>query len=120
MKDPKQLLQAIVKAADEKHADDIVALDLAEVSLLADYFVILSGATDRQLQAIVDNVEDAAAVAGYPDVRIEGKKGSQWLLMDFGDVVVHAFLPEAREFYNLEKLWAQAPLVDVSAWVDAE
>lgn len=114
---PKELLEVIVRAGDDKRAEDIVALDMDGVSLLADYFVIMSGSSERQVQAIVNGIDDKAAEAGAKQPRIEGKKGSRWMLMDFGDVVVHVFLPEEREFYNLEKLWSQAPLVDVADWL---
>ncbi|WP_179395668.1 ribosome silencing factor [Lacticaseibacillus absianus] len=115
--DAQTLLELAVRTADDKRADDIVALDMRDVSLLADYFVIMNGGSDRQVQALVDAIEDKVEEAGGPTPRIEGKKGSRWMLMDFGDVVVHIFVPEERAFYNLEKLWAQAPLVDVSAWL---
>lgn len=115
--DKIQLLETIVKAADDKRAEDIVALDMEGVSLLADYFVIMNGNSERQVQAIVDGVEDAVMAAGGNQPRIEGKKGSRWMLMDFNDIVVHVFVPEEREFYNLEKLWSDAPLVDVQQWV---
>lgn len=108
-----------VKAADEKRAEDIVALDMREVSLLADYFVIMTGNSDRQVQAIVDAIDDKTAEAGANQPRIEGKKGSKWMLMDFGDIVIHVFTPEEREFYNLEKLWSKAPLVDLNDWIKA-
>ncbi|WP_225047829.1 ribosome silencing factor [Lacticaseibacillus kribbianus] len=113
----EELLEIAVRAADDKRATDIVALDMKEVSLLADYFLLMNGGTVRQVQAIVDAIEDKVAEAGGPAVRIEGKKDSNWILMDFGDVVVDVFVPEARAFYNLEKLWTQAPLVDLTAWL---
>lgn len=115
----EDLLAVVVKAADDKRATDIVALDMSGVSLLADYFVIMSGSSERQVQAIVEAIDDKAAEAGAKNPRIEGKKDSKWLLMDFGDVVVHVFVPEEREFYNLEKLWSQAKDVDIAAWVEA-
>lgn len=115
--DKNQLLETIVKAADDKRAEDIVALDMAGVSLLADYFVIMNGNSERQVQAIVEGIEDTVMAAGGNQPRIEGQKGSRWLLMDFNDIVVHVFVPEEREFYNLEKLWSDAPLVDVQQWV---
>ena len=114
---PKQLLETIVKAADDKRAEDIVALNMNGVSLLADYFVIMNGNSERQVMAIVDAVEDAVLAAGGNQPRIEGKKGSRWMLMDFHDVVVHVFVPEERAFYNLEKLWADAPIETVDQWL---
>jgi len=113
------MLETAIKAADDKRAEDIVALDMREVSLLADYFVIMSANSERQAKAIVDEIEDKLDEAGVTVRRIEGEKNSQWWLMDYGDIVVHVFLPEAREFYNLEKLWSDAPLVDVEGWIEA-
>ena len=115
----EELLELVVKAADEKRAEDIVALDMRGVSLLADYFVIMSGTSDRQVQAIVDEIEEKEEAAGVEIRRIEGQKGSKWMLIDLNDVVVHVFMPEERQFYNLEKLWQDAPLVKVDQWVEA-
>ncbi|WDF83553.1 ribosome silencing factor [Lacticaseibacillus pabuli] len=113
----KELLEVVVRAADEKRAEDIVALDMHEVSLLADYFIVASGSSERQVQAIVDNIDDKVEEAGGTVKSIEGKKGSKWILMDLGDVVVHVFTPEERSNYNLEQFWQDAPLVDVGAYI---
>ena len=118
MIDSKTMLEVAVKAGDSKRAEDIVALDMRGVSL-ADYFVIMSGTSDRQVQAIVDEIEDKEEEAGVTIRRIEGQKGSKWMLIDMNDVVVHVFMPEERQFYNLEKLWQEAPLVEVDQWVEA-
>ena len=115
--DSKELLETVVKAADSKRAEEIVALDVANVSLLADYFVIMQANSERQVKAIADEIEEKVAAAGVQVRDIEGKNASYWVLLDFGDVVVHVFRTETRQFYNLEKLWAEAPLVDVSDWV---
>ena len=115
--DSKELLETVVKAADSKRAEEIVALDVANVSLLADYFVIMQANSERQVKAIADEIEEKVAAAGIQVRDIEGKNAANWVLLDFGDVVVHVFRTETRQFYNLEKLWAEAPLVDVSNWV---
>lgn len=115
--DSKELLETVVKAADSKRAEEIVALDVANVSLLADYFVIMQANSERQVKAITDEIEEKVAAAGVQVRDIEGKNAANWVLLDFGDVVVHVFRTETRQFYNLEKLWAEAPLVDVSDWV---
>ncbi|ASR41051.1 ribosome silencing factor [Ligilactobacillus agilis] len=115
--DSKELLETVVKAADSKRAEEIVALDVANVSLLADYFVIMQANSERQVKAIADEIEEKVAAAGVQVRDIEGKNAANWVLLDFGDVVVHVFRTETRQFYNLEKLWAEAPLVDVSDWV---
>lgn len=115
--DSKELLETVVKAADSKRAEEIVALDVANVTLLADYFVIMQANSERQVKAIADEIEEKVAAAGVQVRDIEGKNAANWVLLDFGDVVVHVFRTETRQFYNLEKLWAEAPLVDVSDWV---
>ncbi|WP_420329071.1 ribosome silencing factor [Lactiplantibacillus plantarum] len=117
--DSKELLQLTVEAADDKRADDIVALDVAEVSLMADYFVILSADSKRQVQAIADNIVDFVCKAGSDVKSVEGRTAGEWVLIDAGDVIVHVFQKDARAHYNLEKLWSDAPIVDVAQWVNA-
>ncbi|MCT0222687.1 ribosome silencing factor, partial [Lactiplantibacillus plantarum] len=102
-----------------KRADDIVALDVAEVSLMADYFVILSADSKRQVQAIADNIVDFVRKAGSDVKSVEGRTAGEWVLIDAGDVIVHVFQKDARAHYNLEKLWSDAPIVDVAQWVNA-
>ena len=89
--DSKELLQLTVEAADDKRADDIVALDVAEVSLMADYFVILSADSKRQVQAIADNIVDFVRKAGSDVKSVEGRTAGEWVLIDAGDVIVHVF-----------------------------
>ncbi|MCP0886724.1 ribosome silencing factor [Ligilactobacillus sp. WILCCON 0076] len=113
----KDLLQVVVNAADSKRAEEIVALDMQKISLLADYFVIMQADSSRQVKAIADEIDAEMNKEGVTAKNIEGKHNSDWILLDFGDVVVHVFKTETRQFYNLEKLWANAPMVDVSAWV---
>ncbi|GIP69047.1 ribosome silencing factor RsfS [Lactiplantibacillus pentosus] len=117
--DSKELLQLTVEAADDKRADDIVALDVAEVSLMTDYFVILSADSKRQVQAIADNIVEFIRKAGSDVKSVEGRTAGEWVLIDAGDVIVHVFQKDARAHYNLEKLWSDAPLVDVDQWVNA-
>lgn len=111
------MLEVAVKAADSKHAEDIVALDMREVSLLADYFVIMHGNSERQVEAIVSGIVDKEEADGATVRHMEGKRGSRWFLVDMGDIVCHVFLKEERDFYNLEKLWSDAPMVDIAQWV---
>lgn len=108
-----------MKAADSKHAEDILALDVREISLLADYFVICSANSERQINAIIDEVLEQEEKNDVEVKRIEGKDGAAWVLIDLGDVIVHVFSDNERTFYNLEKLWADALLVDISQWVVA-
>lgn len=111
------MLEIAVRAADSKHAEDILALDVQDISLLADYFVICSGNSERQIQAIVDEIIEKEEEAQGEVKRIEGKDGGKWVLIDLGDVIVHVFSNSEREFYNLEKLWSDAPLVDLTEWI---
>lgn len=115
----KKVLEIAVKAAENKRGEDIIALDLQPVSLITDYFMIVDANSTRQVQAIVDSIEEAVEEAGIKIQRIEGYNAAKWVLIDLGDVMVHVFQKEERAYYNLEKLWAEAPLVDVSAWVEA-
>ncbi|MFY1067658.1 ribosome silencing factor [Candidatus Enterococcus leclercqii] len=111
------MLEVAVKAADSKHAEDLLALDVREISLLADYFVICSASNERQINAIIDEVVEREEEAGIEVKRIEGKDGAKWVLIDLGEVIVHVFSNDERAFYNLEKLWSDAPLVNLSQWV---
>ncbi|AUJ85806.1 ribosome silencing factor [Enterococcus sp. PF-2] len=113
------MLEIAVKAADSKNAEDIMALDVREISLLADYFVICSGNSERQINAIIDEVIDKEEESQVSVRRVEGKDGGKWVLIDLGDVIVHVFSASERAFYNLEKLWSDAPLVDLNEWVVA-
>ena len=112
------MLEIAVKAADSKRAVDIVALNVSQVSLLADYFLICSANSDRQINAIVDEIIDKEEEAQVEVKRVEGKDGGKWVLIDLGDVIVHVFSTSERELYNLEKLWSDAPLENIEAWLD--
>ncbi|WP_251547987.1 ribosome silencing factor [Limosilactobacillus caecicola] len=116
--DSKELLEKVVKAADGRRAEDIVALKVDEISPMADYFVVMTGGSDRQVQAIVNAIVEMAHQEHIEIGSVEGKNAAQWVLVDLGDVVVHVFREETRHFYNLEKLWADAPLVNVEQWVN--
>ena len=115
--DSKELLKTVVTAADSKRAEEIVALDVQGISLLADYFVIMQATSDRQVKAIAEEIQDQVEENGGQVREVEGKSTANWILIDMGDVVAHVFKEETRQFYNLEKLWADAPLVDVADWI---
>src|SRR5687767_2407474 len=95
-------------AAAEKKAIDIVVLDLREIATFTDYFVITSGTNERQVQAISDEVYETLKKAGSPAARVEGYKTAEWILLDYGDFIVHVFEQKSRNFYDLERLWRES------------
>ena len=102
-------------AAGEKKAIDPVVLDLREIASFTDYFVIVSGANERQVQAISDEVYETLKKSGETAARVEGYKTAEWILLDFGDFVVHVFEQKARKFYDLERLWRDSKRVTLPA-----
>ncbi len=105
------LARRIVELASDKKASDIVLLEIGGLTTLADYFVICSGQSERQLGAIVDGIASALRDEGVKPVGREGSAGAHWMLIDFGSVIVHVMAPPERDYYQLEKLWADAPLL---------
>lgn len=108
------LLEVAYKAVDSKKAEDIVVLNMEGISLIADQFIICHANSERQVQAIAREVADQASKEGYTVKRLEGIDSGRWVLVDLLDVVVHVFHRDERAFYNLEKLWGDAPLLDVA------
>lgn len=108
------LLEVVYKAADDKKAEDIVVLNMKGVSLLADYFLICHANSDRQVQTIAKEIADQASVAGHDVKRLEGYDAARWVLVDMGDVVAHVFHRDERAYYNLERLWGDAPSENLS------
>jgi ribosome-associated protein len=111
---------AALHAAGEKKAIDPVVLDLREIASFTDYFVIFSGANERQVQAISDEVYEQLKKAGSPAARVEGYKTAEWILLDYGDFVVHVFEQKARRFYDLERLWRESKRVALPAELSGE
>ena len=99
------LHREIVSLLEDAKAEDIVSIELAGKSSVADYMVIASGRSDRHVGAIADQIEKRLKEIKYAQVRVEGQPACDWVLIDVGDIVVHVFRPEVREFYNLEKMW---------------
>lgn len=109
----KDMVKAAYAALDEKKADNIVILNIGEVSVIADYFIIANGNNPSQITAMTDEVEDRLARLGHTPANIEGIRNTSWVLMDYGDLIVHIFSREDREFYDLERIWADCKEVDV-------
>lgn len=106
---------AALHAASEKKALDPVVLDLREIASFTDYFVIVSGANERQVQAISDEIYESLKKAGHAAARVEGYKTAEWILLDYGDFVVHVFEQKGRNFYDLERLWRESKRVELPA-----
>lgn len=104
----------IVQVMDSQKAKDIRLIKIEGISSLGDYFVVASASNTTQVKAIADEVEDEMTKLGLEPNRVEGRQSAQWILMDYYDVMVHVFLDEARSFYNLERLWSDAPQLDIS------
>src|ERR1044072_9623053 len=104
-----------LNAAAEKKAIETVVLDLREIASFTDYFVICSGTNEREVQAISDGVVETLKKAGSPVTRVEGYKTAEWILLDYGDFVVHIFNDKARKFYDLERLWRESKRVELPA-----
>jgi ribosome-associated protein len=100
-------LSIITKACEDKKGNDITLLDISKFSTIADHFVIVSGNSSTQVQSIADEVEDKMVEAGYDHIEKEGYRSGRWVLLDFGDIIVHVFHREEREYYNLERLWSE-------------
>lgn len=108
-------LKLIAKAADSKRADDIKIIKIADLTIISDYFVIANGSSSTQTKAIADEIEFKMKEAGVFLLRTEGYQGANWIILDYGDIVVHVFYKETRDFYNLERLWNDGEEIDVEA-----
>jgi ribosome-associated protein len=106
----KEMAKLAYGALDEKKAIDIKIINIEEVSVLADYFIIASGSNRNQVQALADNVEEVLGKAGYEVKQTEGYRSANWVLMDYGDIIVHVFDSENRLFYDLERIWRDGKL----------
>ena len=113
----KEMAQLACKAIDDKKGKDIKVIDIHEVSVIADYFVIASASNQNQVQAIVDNVEEQLGRAGFEAKQVEGTRNSSWVLMDYGDMIVHVFDEENRLFYDLERIWRDGKVLDIDEFL---
>lgn len=111
----RDLLLTAAKAADAKKAEDIIVLNMKGISLVADYFIICHGNSDKQVQAIAREIKEKTEEKGYSIKRIEGFEEARWILLDLGDIIVHVFHKDERYYYNLERLWGDAPIENIQS-----
>ena len=110
---PNEMAKCAYYALDEKKAVDITIIDISGISALADYFIIANGTNSNQVQAMVDNVDEELHKNGVTPKQIEGYRDGKWILLDYGDIIVHVFDEESRSFYRLDRLWNQGTEVKV-------
>ncbi len=110
-KNANEIVKIAYDALEEKLGEDIEIIKIDEISVIADYLIIASGRNQNQLNAMIDFVDEKLTMAGYNSKRIEGNKKSSWVLMDYGDVIVHVFSKEDRLFYDLERIWKDGKAV---------
>lgn len=115
MEQARKMARIACKVLDEKKGEDIKVIDIAGVSVLADYFIIANGSNESQVRALVDNVEECLHKAGFVLKQREGYGTASWVLLDFGDIIVHIFDKENRLFYDLERIWRDGVDVDIEA-----
>ena len=108
----KKMAALAIKALEDKKAEDITVIDISEISVLADYFIIAGGNNVNQLQTLSDTVEETLERAGYPLKQVEGYQSANWILLDFRDIIVHIFVFFNRLFYDLERIWCDGRKVD--------
>lgn len=115
MADSKELVKIAVSALEEKKGENVKIIDIHEVSVLADYFIIADGNNGNQIQSMADNVQEMLGKAGYECRQVEGYNSANWILLDYGDIIVHVFCREDRLFYDLERIWRDGKtIVDVN------
>ncbi len=112
MDQSKEMVTLAIQALADKKGEDIRIIDIREVSVLADYFIIASGANAKQVQAMTDNVEEVLGRAGHSPKQIEGYQSGNWILMDYRDIIVHVFCKEDRLFYDLERIWRDGKIMN--------
>lgn len=111
-------LKVIVKALDSKKADDIQVISIGDLTIVADYFVIANGTSNTHTKSLAEEVEFKMSQQGIEPLRTEGYQGSTWIVLDYGDVVVHVFYKETRDHYNLERLWSDGKNIDIKEFID--
>lgn len=112
---PNKLRDHVVRALEDLKGREIVALDVSRATSVTDFMVIASGTSNRHVKALIDNVVEASKAHGIPTFGVEGRETMEWVLLDLGDVVVHVMQQEARDFYDLERLWSEVPRAESTA-----
>lgn len=114
----EQILEIIVKALDSKKAEDIKVIRVRDLTIIADYFVIADGLSNTQTRALADEAEfQVKEQANISPARVQGNNGSNWIIIDYNNIVVHVFSKEQRNFYSLERLWSDGEEIDISKWL---
>lgn len=113
MSQPIEMVKTAYAALSDKKGEDISIIDIHNVSVMADYFIIASGSNSNQVQAMVDNVEEELGKKGFICKQVEGYRSANWILMDYGDIIVHVFDRENRLFYDLERIWRDGKTVEI-------
>ncbi len=111
IKDLKEIVKLVCQALEDKKADDVKIIDITDVSVIADFFVVASGSNQNQLQAMQDAVDEVMYKHGIHAKQVEGNRNSTWILMDYEDVIIHLFSEEDRLFYNLERIWKDGKIL---------
>lgn len=114
MNKSKEMTRLAIQALEDKKGNDIQIIDIHEVSVIADYFIIASGSNPNQVKALADNVEETLGRAGYEARQTEGYSTAAWILMDYNDIIVHIFSDEDRSFYDIERIWRDGKIVDAA------
>lgn len=112
---PEDLKDFIAKSLDDDKGEEIEVIDLQGHSSIADYIIVATGRSSRQVSAMAEKLMDRLALEGVKQTRAEGMRNGDWVIVDAGDVIVHLFRPEVREFYNIEKMWRSAPIFEVAS-----
>jgi len=113
----KDYAKLAIKALDDKKAEDIRIIDISEVTVIADYFIIASGNNRNQVQALIDNVDETLGRAGKAPKQIEGYETANWVLMDYQDIIIHVFDRENRLFYDIERIWRDGKSIDAESFM---
>ena len=114
----EELIASAVKILDSKKAEDIRVIKIGDLTILADYFIIADGTSSTQTKALADELEFRLKQQGRVPKQVQGNNGSNWIILDYSDVVIHIFYKETRDFYNLERLWSDGEDMDISKYLD--